>query len=42
MEDLFFFTDRYPFNTSEAFIENEIDIMAGNFNRICIAMWGDG
>ena len=30
MEDLFFFTDRYPFNTSEAFIENEIDILCEN------------
>ena len=40
MEDLFFFTDRYPFNTSEAFIENEIDIMAGNFNRVFVLPCG--
>lgn len=35
-----FFTDRYPFNTSEAFIENEIDIMAGNFNRVFVLPCG--
>ena len=40
MEDLFFFTDRYPFNTSEAFIENEIDIMAGDFNRVFLFAFG--
>lgn len=40
MKDLLFFTDRYPFNTSEAFIENEIDIMAGYFDRVFVLPCG--
>lgn len=34
MADLLFFTDRYPYNNSEAFIENEISIMASHFDNI--------
>ncbi|WP_065220244.1 MULTISPECIES: glycosyltransferase [Butyricimonas] len=34
MADLLFFTDRYPYNNSEAFIENEITIMAQYFDNI--------
>lgn len=40
MKDLVFFTDRYPYNNSEAFIENEIDIMASHFNRVFILPCG--
>ena len=40
MKDLVFFTDRYPYNTSEAFIENEINIMASNYNRVFILPCG--
>lgn len=40
MSDLVFFTDRYPFNTSEAFIENEIAIMAKHYNRVFILPCG--
>lgn len=40
MKDLIFFTDRYPYNTSEAFIENEITTMAANYNRVFILPCG--
>ena len=34
MADLVFFTDRYPYNNSETFIENEIDILASYFDNV--------
>lgn len=34
MADLIFFTDRYPYSRSEAFIENEIKIMSEHFDRV--------
>jgi len=40
MRDLIFLTDRYPFNNSEAFIENEIGIMASKFDRVFILPCG--
>ncbi len=40
MRDLIFLTDRYPYNNSEAFIENEIDIMASRFDRVFILPCG--
>lgn len=40
MRDLLFLTDRYPYNNSEAFIENEIDIMASKFDRVFVLPCG--
>ena len=40
MRDLIFFTDRYPFSNSEAFIENEIELMASHFDRVFILPCG--
>ena len=40
MSDLVFFTDRYPYNNSEAFIENEIDIISSQFDRVFILPCG--
>ena len=40
MADLIFLTDRYPYNNSEAFIENEIDEMSNHFDRIFILPCG--
>lgn len=40
MADLLFFTDRYPYNNSEAFIENEISIMSSYYDNVYILPCG--
>lgn len=40
MKDLLFLTDRYPFNNSEAFIENEINFLADHFDRVFVLPCG--
>ena len=40
MSELIFLTDRYPYNNSEAFIENEIEITAKNFEKVYILPCG--
>lgn len=40
MKELIFLTDRYPYNNSEAFIENEISFLARAFDRVYILPCG--
>lgn len=40
MSELIFLTDRYPYNNSEAFIENEIEILAAHFDKVYIMPCG--
>jgi glycosyltransferase involved in cell wall biosynthesis len=40
MSELLFLTDRYPYNNSETFIENEIDILADKFEKVYILPCG--
>lgn len=40
MSELIFLTDRYPYNNSEAFIENEIEILAAQFDKVYILPCG--
>lgn len=40
MKELLFLTDRYPYNNSEAFIENEIEITSKFFDKVYILPCG--
>lgn len=40
MSELLFLTDRYPYNNSETFIENEIEILAAHFDKIYVLPCG--